>query len=279
MAMIPRGGRGQHLRRRRGRWPRLDELSGVRFSWLDVKLGFRMLRKYPAVTVVSILPMAVAIAVAGGAYAATAGILRPNLPFPEGDRIVGIELRNVATRSSDARAMRDFATWRKELTSVTDLGAFEAYSPNLVLDGQQAEPVYGSKISASAFRVTRVPPLLGRPLLEQDERLGATDVVVLGYGLWTRVFGGDPEVVGRTIQLGESPFEVVGVMPSGFAFPYNDEIWVPLRADDQQWESLHGPRRTAIPPPASASKPSSGRRRTRCATTWTRPSTSTSCLA
>ena len=214
----------------------------VPISWIDLKLGVRVLRKYPLLTGVSIVPMAMAIAAAGGVYAVTANILHPRLPFPDGDRIVGIEDWSAATQSPEAPLLHDFAIWRGELTSVADVGAFETYRPNLILDRGRSEPLHGSRISASGFRVTGVPPLLGRPLLDADERPGAPDVAVIGYELWQTSFGGDDGVLGKTVRLGESSAVVVGVMPPGFVFPYNDEIWVPLRGNEQEWAPFEGPQ-------------------------------------
>ena len=84
-------------------------------------------------------------------------------------------------------------------------------------------------ITASGLRMTRVAPLLGRVLLDEDERPGALPVVVLGYEQWQRRFNGDPGVLGRTVRLADTPHTIVGVMPEGFAFPIFHRAWVPLR--------------------------------------------------
>jgi predicted permease len=88
-----------------------------------------------------------------------------------------------------------------------------------------------AEMTASGFRVARVPPLLGRRLAEEDERAGAPPVVVIGHDVWRKRFAGDPGVVGRTVQLGGAYATVVGVMPEGFAFPVSHEMWTPLRPD------------------------------------------------
>jgi hypothetical protein len=84
-------------------------------------------------------------------------------------------------------------------------------------------------ITASGFRVARVPPLIGRPLADDDERAGAADVIVIGADLWRTRFASDPAVVGRTVRLGDTAFTIVGVMPERFAFPVNHQLWIPLR--------------------------------------------------
>ena len=74
-------------------------------------------------------------------------------------------------------------------------------------------------MTASGFRLTRVAPVLGRTLLDEDERPGAPPVLVIGYDDWQRYFDGDPDVLGTTVRLDETVYSIVGVMPEGFAFP------------------------------------------------------------
>ena len=86
-------------------------------------------------------------------------------------------------------------------------------------------------MNASGFRVARVNPLLGRYLLDDDERPGSPLVVVLGHDLWTGRFGADSAIIGKPVKIGGVPHIVVGVMPDGFAFPINFNMWLPLRLD------------------------------------------------
>jgi putative ABC transport system permease protein len=215
------------------RW--LDE------GWLDAKLGARMLIKYPGLTLVGGLGMAVAITIGAVSFEVFYSYMDPVLPLDEGERVVGIENWDTAANNQDRRALQDFVTWRDELKSVEDLGAFRPLGRNLILGNSPAEPVSGAEMSASGFRLARVPPLLGRPLLDQDEREGAPPVVVIGYSLWRTRFASDPEIVGRTIQLGDARYTVVGVMPQGFAFPLSQRFWIPLRANPSQVEPRQGP--------------------------------------
>ncbi len=211
------------------------------FSLLDFKLGIRLLVRYPGVTLVGGLAMAFAIAVGAGAFEFVKQFVDPALPLEEGDRIVAIRNRDAATGGVNGRALHDFATWREELASVEDLGAYRSIERNLLVREGEAAPVYLAEISASAFRLTRVPPLLGRTLVETDERAGAPPVAVLGHDLWRTRFEGDPGVIGRTIRLGDSHTTVVGVMPEGFAFPVAHEIWTPLRLNALEHVRGRGP--------------------------------------
>jgi predicted permease len=215
-------------RRARPRAARRGGVMGRSFSWLDLKLAVRMLIKFPGLTTVSVIAMAVAIAICVGFFEFTHDLSSRALPLPEGDRIVGLGLWNPATSEFERRSLGDYLVWRHELTTIEDLGAYTTAPRNLITSDGHVEPVAIAEISAAAFRVARVPPLLGRPLLESDEPPGATPVAVIGYGVWHARFGGDPGVIGRTVRLGAQTHTIVGVMPDGFAFPVSHSMWVPL---------------------------------------------------
>ncbi|HEY0035551.1 MAG TPA: ABC transporter permease, partial [Longimicrobium sp.] len=213
--------------------------SGI--SRLDVKLGARMLVKYPGLTLVGGLGMAVAIAIGACAFAMFYSYLQPTVPLDEGARVVGVENYDVAVSDQERRSLHDFVAWRQELKSVRELGAFRRIGRNLVTADGQAEPVGVAEMSAAGFQVARVPPLMGRHLVPTDERPEAPPVVVIGHDIWRARFAGDPRIVGRTIQLGQSRYTVVGVMPKGFAFPINFGLWTPLKANPADFERRKGP--------------------------------------
>jgi putative ABC transport system permease protein len=214
-------------RRSRG----LRRIDDLRVSWLDLKLGARMLVKYPALSIIGGLGMAVAMAIGAGVFGIMETSTNPTLPLDDGDRVVVLENFDVAAREADRRLLHDFVEWRTGLRSVRDLGAYRAVGRNLIADGGRAQRIAVAEMTASGFRVARVAPLLGRYLDDGDERIGAADVVVIGYDLWQSRFGGDRDVVGRTLQLGATRSTIVGVMPKGFAFPVNYTLWAPLRLD------------------------------------------------
>jgi len=207
----------------------------------DYKLGFRMLVKYPGLTLAGGLALAIAIGIGAGWYDAVGDVLRPRLPLPGGDRIVEIEMRNQMAGRDEQRLLHDFAAWRRDLTSVEELGAYRTVERNLVLGDARPEPVTVVEISASAFRVANVPPLAGRPLLDSDEQPGAAPVVVLGHDVWRQRFGGRRDAIGETLRLGQTPATIVGVMPEGFAFPVNHRLWVPLQIRQSGYAPLEGP--------------------------------------
>ena len=230
-------GHREDARASRGlRW--FDELT---FSWLDVKLGLRMLAKYPGLSVVSVLGMAVAIAIGAGSYALLDLMLQRDVPLPEGDRIVAIQNSPSSAGDRDRQVLHDFEVWREELTSIGDLGAFTGDRRNLITSDGQVTLEEVAVMTATGFDVARVAPVVGRTLVEADEEEGAERVLVIAHEEWQRRFGGDPEVVGRTVRLGSVAHTVVGVMPAGFRFPLAHRYWVPLRFEASRYPRGGGP--------------------------------------
>jgi len=213
--------------REEGRGARgLPWLSG---AWLDVKLGVRLLAKYPGLTLVSTVALAIGIAIVAGFYAGTNFFVNPSLPVPDEDELVAIWNHDITAADRGTQTVGDMLALRDGLSSVDDAGAFALYQRVVAVADGPTRLVRTAQISPSLFRIVRVPPHLGRALVEADERPGGPDVAVIGFELWQTDFGGDPGVLGRTIRLGGVPHAVVGVMPEGFAFPLREQLWTPLQ--------------------------------------------------
>ncbi len=198
----------------------------------DYKLGIRMLLKYPGLTIAGGLALAIAIGVGAGYYDLIGKAMAPTIPLPEGDRIVLIETQNTLTTEPESRVVRDFLEWRRELQTIEELGAYRTGSHNLIIGNAAPAPIQMAELTAAAFGAARVPPLLGRALLDSDEVPGAPGVVVLGYDVWQRSLGGRPDIVGSVVKLGNTPVTVIGVMPDGFGYPINHDAWIPLSLRD-----------------------------------------------
>jgi predicted permease len=203
---------------------RLDQL---RFSALDVRLGARMLVKYPGLSLVSVLGMSLAIAIAATVFSIFASVLVTGLPLPEGDRVVALRNAIMTRPGQNQASLGDFVVWRDEATSFEDLAAFTTTSRNLVVPGASVELVRVVRMTASGFRLARTTPIRGRTLFEEDERSDAR-VVVIAYDEWQRRFAADPGIIGRRVGLGRDVYTIVGVMPEGFRFPVDDRYWIPL---------------------------------------------------
>jgi len=198
-------------------------------SALDFKLGIRMLRRYPGLSFIGGLALAVAIAIGVLAFQFAHDQLTPTLPLDEGDRIVRLENFDRLAGATEPRVLFDYQQWRGALKGVHELGASRTVERNLVLPNGPPQLVAVAEMTPNGFAVTRVLPMLGRTLAEADLSAGAPDVVVIGYDLWQRHLRGDPAILGKTVQLGATRAEVIGIMPKGFAFPRSQQAWLPLR--------------------------------------------------
>src|SRR5262249_8618783 len=205
-------------------------LTGV--SWLDWKLGARLLLKYPALTIIGGLSLAGAIAIGAVGIEVADELLYKRLPFDEGGRVVRLETQDRGGSGVEPRVVHDFSIWRRSLKTVVELGAARVSERNVLTGEGRVESLRVAEITASAFPLTRVPPLLGRPLQPADELQGAQPVVILSYDVWQRQFLQDPAIIGRVVTVGRTARTVVGVMPPRFGFPRNQQVWVPLPIQD-----------------------------------------------
>jgi predicted permease len=210
-------------------------------AWLDVKLGVRLLVKHPGLTLVSTVALAIGIAIVAGFHAGTDFFVNPSLPVPDEGRVVAIWNHDVAAADRGTETVGDMLALRADLRSVDDVGAFALYQRVAAVAGGQTRLIRTAQISPSLFRVVQVPPHLGRVLVEADERPTGPNVAVIGFDLWQSEFGGDRDVLGRTIRLGGLDHTVVGVMPPGFAFPLGEQLWTPLQPASASLRPGEGP--------------------------------------
>src|SRR5512147_2038483 len=200
---------------------RASRTRQIRFSWLDFKVGFRMLARYPGLTLVGTVAIAVAIALGTLYFEALDKWQNPRLPGRDADRVISIRNWDMSAMMPEARSLHDFAIWREQVKTVDHLGAAIVFARNLATDDGRVEPVRGAEITPNAFGMLGARPLLGRTLTEQDEQPAEAPVVVIGHSLWKNRFSSDPQVVGRAVKLGTASATIVGVMPEGFGFPQN----------------------------------------------------------
>ncbi len=196
---------------------------------LDLKLGGRMLVKTPGLTIVGVIALAVAIGAGAAFLEFSNDLLHPSLDVPGADRIVGIRAWNAERRVDETWRLKDFAAWRTHATQLDDLGAARSTNRHLATPDGRIEPARAVEISAAAFRLIPARPAIGRTLSPDDERPDAPPVAVIGHVIWTSRFNSNPNVVGSIARLGSTDYTVVGVMPEGFGFPVNENVWVPLK--------------------------------------------------
>jgi len=200
----------------------------------DLREAGRFLIANPGFTIVVVLTLGLAIGVNATIFSVLNGVLLRPLGYAQPDRLVGLWESNPAQgldRSEVSAAT--YLDWRQRTHAFEQIGIFRYRGFTLTGDGE-AERVSSVDVSPALFRLLGVPALVGRLFTDEEERPAGGRPVILSHGAWMRRFGGDPGVLGRTLQLDEATHEIVGVMPEDFQFPPTDrevEIWSPLTVD------------------------------------------------
>lgn len=200
-------------------------------SLRDLQLGLRTLRKSPGLTLVSVIALTLGIGLTTMMFSIVYGALLKGLPFADGDRIATISRTNPALEiRKQPIPLQDYPDVAAQQRSFAQLGAYTSGTMN-VSGAEKAERYSGSWVTQQMFTMTGVQPILGRDFRPGEDSPQGAKVVVLGYDMWQTRFGGAPSVLGTTIRVNGVPYEVIGVMPDGFAYPQNDQLWLPLQQD------------------------------------------------
>jgi predicted permease len=199
----------------------------------DLRYAVRMLVKTPGFSLVAIVTLALGIGANTAIFSLVSAVLLRPLPFPDPDRLVlvwdDVSGQTHGRFSLTEPTPADYSAWKAQSQSFTDMAAmlWDTYNLTGIAEAQKLE---GVRTTANLFNVLGMQPLIGRTLTPEDDRADANAVVVLDARVWRSVFGGDPDVVGRTILLNGLPHTVVGVVSSDFQFPVpNAGLWVPAR--------------------------------------------------
>ena len=198
----------------------------------DIRYGFRSLTQSPMLAVVATLALTIGIALTTTMFSILYGALMKGLPFEDGDRIVMVrraDVREGPDNNFDV-SIQDYVDYKAQQKSLEDIGGSTSGTIN-VSGADRADRYVGSWVTANAFEILRVRPVLGRGFLPGEDKPGGARVAVLSYKLWQQRFGGRADVLNTTIRANGVPHTIVGVMPQGFAFPQNSEIWVPFQGD------------------------------------------------
>ncbi len=222
-ALIDFGG----VERFRERTRETRRLRFVEETVRDLRFAVRRLRKTPGSTLAILLCLGLGFGATAGVFSFFFGIVLRPLPFPEADRLtILFETAPGFTRASPS--LEDFKGWRENATAFQGLAAYDGTSRTLT-GPEGPELVAGTRVSYDLFQVLGVAPAFGRGFQPDDDGPGAPPTVILSHRLWVERFGGEADVLGRTLALDESSYVVVGVMPEGFAFPEDALFWTPLQ--------------------------------------------------
>lgn len=197
----------------------------------DLAYAVRRLAKAPGFTAVAALTLALGIGATSAIWSVVNAVLLRPLPFPEAERLVEVD-QLWKGKAVSSHSPMNFLDIEKQARSFERMAAMDTGGVTLTGRGA-ATRLEGAMVSAAFFDVLRVRPVLGRGFVAGENEPGRDKVVVLGHDLWRARFGGDPDVVGREVELDREARTVVGVAPAGFGFPEGAELWLPLLHDDQ----------------------------------------------
>jgi len=197
----------------------------------DVRYGFRMLAKNPGLSAVIVLTLALAIGANTTVFTIVNAVLLGNVPVEQPEQLITLWSQQLKGGPDEQRGLSfpDFEDFQKQAKAFQGLSYFTFYNMTVSDPGRPAEQFEGARVSWNAFSLLGVKPILGRDFAPEDDIPGAATVAILGYDFWQSRYGGDPNVLGKTIRINEDSKVIVGVMGPGMKFPYNESFWFPIR--------------------------------------------------
>jgi putative ABC transport system permease protein len=202
------------------------------FVWLedlrsDLRYAVRNLRRSPGFTLTAVLALGLGIGVNTAFFTIVNAICLRGLPIDEPERVMYISGRDAQDRTLGL-SYAEFAEMRERTTAFERVAAYTITSPSVADNRQPPARVLGAYLSAGAFELLGDRPVLGRTFTAEEDNPGSPAVVIIGGELWSSRYGSDPDIIGQTISINGVPSMVIGVMPRGFMFPTNADIWRPM---------------------------------------------------
>ena len=201
----------------------------------DLRIGLRVLIKEKSFCALAVTVLALGICGVTTMFSVVNGVMLRGLGFPTADRLVSINFIDPTTSNlfgaNGQIQAPDFEEMKGVQQSFERMASYLNGSTVNMTVGEQAKRYTGVYSTEGFLQCLGVTPYIGRDFTAADNTPGAAKVALIGYGLWQRDFAGRPDVVGTTVRLNGKPATIIGVMPQGFAFPTNEEIWIPLYSE------------------------------------------------
>lgn len=195
----------------------------------DLRSAFRQLRKAPVLSATVIFALALGIGATTAIFAVIYAFLLRPLPFAQPEQLVMLQSRSTQSGSDLGINYLDFRDWQKAARSFSSMAFFNLrWNGNVESPDGTTETLKTTFTTANLFQILGVAPTLGRDFLPADDEGTAPPVVLISHRFWQRTFGGDAAIIGRQIRLDGDLQTVVGVMPDGFRFPSQTDLWVPM---------------------------------------------------
>jgi putative ABC transport system permease protein len=191
----------------------------------DIRFGVRSLLKRRGFTSIAVLTLALGIGACTAIFSVVDGVLLRSLPYPQAERIV--QLRELNSTGGQMRfAEPNYLDLRARSRTFEAIAQYSG-GTTTVTGGSEPARAMRFRVSGDFFRVLGIQPFLGRTFAMEETKPGAVPVAVISYDFWRRGLGGQSDLTGTTLRISDKGFTVVGVMPPGFAFPQNAEVWIP----------------------------------------------------
>jgi predicted permease len=198
----------------------------------DLRHGFRMLLRTPLLSLVSILTIGLGVGGVTFAFSVLYGAMLRPMPVRDAGRFITLYENRVEDGIEQMGVpFLDLVDLWEQQTSFEHLNGTTSGTMNLAGDEGPPERYQGSWVTAGTLGMLGVPPVLGRTFVAEDDLPNAPPRGILGDTIWRDRFGSAPDAIGRTVRLNGETTTIVGVMPEGFRFPFQDDLWMPLRAD------------------------------------------------
>jgi putative ABC transport system permease protein len=210
----------------------------------DIRFATRSLRKNLGFTLVATLTLALGIGANTAIFSVVQNVLLRELPYAHAETLVQIKNAYMPVVDGIGLSTGDFGDWRQQAHSISDMGAYIDISQGFNLTGEgEPERVLGTNASAGLFSMLGVRPVVGRAFVPEEDKPGSAAVVMLSHSFWTSHFGGDPAIVGRTLNLDNQRYTVIGVLPASFGLLHWPDVWMPVGqySDDDSTGRVHHP--------------------------------------
>ena len=196
--------------------------------WHDLRFAVRMLAKKRGFTAIIVLTLAIGIGANTAVFSVINAVLMRPLPFRDGDRMVRVYAVRGGRPPYISLRPKTFLTLREQGQFFESITA-QRFTNFTLETPDGPERVVGIMVSENWLETLGLEPLLGRGFSPEEERKGqGSGVVLVSHGFWERRFGGDPHVLGQAVKLNEEPRTIIGVLPPGFSYPYDAEVWIPM---------------------------------------------------
>ncbi len=192
----------------------------------DVRFAGRLLLKNRWFTLMAVVVLALGIAANNAVFTIVNAVLLRNLPFPQAEQIMFLGTQDTQGRTQGV-SLRDFEDWRPATRTFSGMSFVFNGSFNVGNEGLTPDLIPGCYVSANLFRMLGVSPVLGRDFTPAEDTQGTSVVVLISNTLWRQRYGGDPDIVGKTIRVVDRNGTIIGVMPEGMHFPFNANLWLP----------------------------------------------------